>query len=89
MEFDGAVYLFLILSEMLLITTNVVTALNITFTDFKERGIYKIQGENIIVTTKHIEDVALILNEVDSLPEEAPLDILKGIKDAYNFYEMD
>ena len=40
----------------------VVTALNTTFTYFKEWIISKIQGENVILTTKNIKAVAVSLN---------------------------
>ena len=48
-------------------------------TTFKERGISKTQGDNVRVITNHIEAVAVILNEFDSPPEEAQLNILKGL----------
>ena len=61
---------------MFQITTDIVTAHKTNFTAPKEWGIYKIQGEKVSVITKQIEDVAVILNEFDSLPEEAPLGVL-------------
>ena len=51
---------------MFQMTMDVFTALKETLTDFKEQGISKIQLEKVIATTKHIEDVAVSLNEVDS-----------------------
>ena len=49
------------------------------FVDFREKGLSKIQGKNVSVMTKQLEAVAISLNKVDSLPEEAPLGILKGV----------
>ena len=79
MEQGGAVCLFLILSKMFQMTTDVFTALKSTFVDFWEKGLSKIQGENVSVITKQLEAVAISLHEVVSLPEEAPLDVLKGL----------
>ena len=61
---------------MFRITADIVTAHKTNFTAPKERGIYKIQGDKVSVITKQLEDVAVSLNEFDSLPEEAPLDTL-------------
>ena len=44
-----------------------ITALKTTFTNFKERGLYKTQGDNISVITKNIDAVEVILNGVDSI----------------------
>ena len=49
------------------------------FNTVKEWGLYKIKGDKVSVINNHLEAVEVILNEVDSLPEEAPLDILKGL----------
>ena len=60
-------------------TTDVVTDFNTIFTNFKDWSLSKIQGENISVINKQLEYVAVSLNEVDSIPEEAPLDVLNGL----------
>ena len=78
-EQGGAVYLYLILSEIFQMTTDVVTDFNTIFTNFKDWSLSKIQGENISVINKQLEYVAVSLNEVDSIPEEAPLDVLNGL----------
>ena len=65
--------LYLILSEITQTTMDVVTALKMTFTSFKERGISKIQGNNASLITNQLEAFELSLNEVDSLLEEAKL----------------
>ena len=82
---------------MLQMTKDIVTALKTTYATFKERGISKIQGESGSVITNHLESVFVSSNEVDSLPEEAPLDILKllsifscgGFKNTFQFQETE
>ena len=52
---------------MLQMAIYVITALKTTFTNFKEQGLYKTQGDNTSVITKHLDAVEVILNGVDSL----------------------
>ena len=89
--------LYLILSEITQTTMDVVTALKMTFTSFKERGISKIQGNNASLITNQLEAFELSLNEVDSLLEEAQLYILKifsifschDLRKTFQFQETD
>ena len=89
--------LYLILSEMTQTTMDVVTALKMTFTSFKERGISKIQENNASLITDQLEAFELSLNEVDSLLEEAQLYILKifsifscdDLRKTFQFQETD
>ena len=50
---------------MLKMTTDVVTDLKTTFTAFKERGLSKIQRDNVSIINNHLEAVTIILNGVD------------------------
>ena len=89
--------LYLILSEITQTTMDVVTALKMTFTSFKERGISKIQENNASLITNQLEAFELSLNEVDSLLEEAQLYILKifsifscdNLRKTFQFQETD
>ncbi len=67
----GVVYFYFILQEMFQMTTNVVTALNTTFTKFKKEGLLKICDENVSVAAHQLEGVATCLNEIGELPSEA------------------
>ena len=60
-------------------TTDVVTALKSTFTSFKKEGLLKIPSKNGSIITRLLEAVAVSLNEVGALPDEAPLDTLEGL----------
>ena len=60
-------------------TTDFITDLNKTFFNIKEQIISKNQGNNVSIETKYIEAVAVSLNGVESLPEEAPCGILTGL----------
>ena len=59
-------------------TSDVAMNIKATFYDFKEQGLSKIQLGVIILKKQKFEDVVVSLNEVESLMEVAPLDILKG-----------
>ena len=82
---------------MLQTTMDVVTALKMTFTSFKERGISKIQENNASLITNQLEAFELSLNEVDSILEEAQLYILKifsifscdDLRKTFQFQETD
>ena len=78
-ERGGAVYFYLILVEMFQMTTDVVTALKSTFISFRKEGLLKIPNENVSIISRQLEAVAVSLNEVDALPDEAPLDTLEGL----------
>ena len=64
---------------MFQMTTGVVTSLKMNFSDLKERGLSKIQGEKVNVIINKLESVTVSLNEVVSLPYEALFDILKDL----------
>ncbi len=78
-ERGGVVYFYLILVEMFQMTTDVVTALKSTFTNFRKEGLLKIPHENVSVISRQLEAMAVSLNEVGALPDKAPLDTLEGL----------
>ncbi len=75
----GMVYFYLILKEMFQMTTYFVTTLKSTFTTFRKEGLVQILNENVSIVTCQLEAIAVSLNEVGALPDEAQLDILEGL----------
>ena len=78
-EKGGATYLYLIMSHMFQMTTDVVTALKSVITRFGRDGIAKIKGENVFFAAKQLTAVAKSLARVDALTDEAVGDIMDGL----------
>ena len=55
------------------------TALKKPFTDFKGWCLFKIQEQNVNMLTKQLEDLEVGVNAVESINQESPLNILKGL----------
>ena len=60
----GVTYLYLIMSHMFQMTTDVVTALKSVITRFGRDGIAKIKGENVFFAAKQLTAVARSLARV-------------------------
>ena len=56
-ERGGATYLYLIMSHMFQMTTDVVTALKLVVTRFGQDGIAKIKDENVFLAAKQLTAV--------------------------------
>jgi hypothetical protein len=78
-ERGGATYLYLIMSHMFQMTTDVVTALKSVVTRFGRDGIAKIKGENVFLAAKQLTAVVKSLARVDALSDEAVSDIMDGL----------
>eukprot|EP00956_Cyclotella_meneghiniana_P039536 scaffold173548_cov23-Cyclotella_meneghiniana.AAC.1 len=78
-EQGGPTFLYLIMAKMFQMTTDVVTALKSVIAKFGRDGVAKIRGENVSVLAKQISAVAKSLARVNALPDEAVLDVLKGL----------
>ena len=78
-ERGGATYLYLIMSHMFQMTTDVVTALKSVVTRFGRDGIAKIKGENDFLAAKQLTAVVKSLARVDALSDEAVSDIMDGL----------
>jgi hypothetical protein len=78
-EKGGATYLYLIMSHMFQMTTDVVTALKSVITRFGRDGIAKVKGENVFFAAKQLTAVAKSLARVDALTDEAVSDVMDGL----------
>jgi hypothetical protein len=65
----GAMYLYLILSHIFQMTTDVVAALKSVITRFGRDGIAKVKGENDFLVTKQLTAVVKSLPRVDALSD--------------------
>jgi hypothetical protein len=81
-EKGGATYLYLIMSHMFQMTTDVVTALKSVITRFGRDGIAKIKGENVFFAAKQLTAVAKSLARVDVLTDEAVGDVMDGLSNS-------
>jgi hypothetical protein len=75
----GTTNLYLIMSHMFQMTTNVVTALKSVITRFGRDGIAKIKGENVFFAAKQLTAIAKSLACVDVLTDEAVGDVMDGL----------
>jgi hypothetical protein len=78
-EKGGATYLYLILSHMFQMTTDVVAALKSVTTRFGRDGIAKFKGENVFLAAKQLTAVVKSLARVDALSDEAVSDVMDGL----------
>ena len=78
-EKGGATYLYLILSHMFQMTTDVVAALKSVITRFSRDGIAKFKGENVFLAAKQLTAVVKSLARVDALSDEAVSDVMDGL----------
>lgn len=79
-EHKGSItYLYFLLRAIFVMTRDNVSALKRYLRYFREKGLRRIKGENVLIAKKELEAVCSRLNEVGELPKETPLDILEGL----------
>ena len=78
-EQGGSVYLKLLFDIIYNMTEPVIRALHKWLKNFRENGIIKVYGENVLVFSSTAKNICKRLAEVGSLPSDAATDILEGL----------
>ena len=79
LERGGVTYLKLLLDEILCMTNDVVSSLQMFLKIFADVGLTKTAGDNVAEATAQVKAVCESLSEVNQLPQEAPTFVLQGL----------
>lgn len=77
-EQGGVTYLYLVLKCLFFLSRDTVAALKKFLSLFRDKGLRRYKGENVVVAQREIDAVCSRLDEVGELPKETPLDIIEG-----------
>ena len=78
-EQGGSVYLKLLFDIVYNMTEPVIRALHKWLKTFRQNGLNKVRGENVLVFSTTAKNICKRLAEVNSLPSDAATDILEGL----------
>ena len=78
-EQGGVTYLYLLLRCLFFLSRDTVAALKTFLSLFRDKGLRRYKGENVVVAQREIDAVCSRLDEVGDLPKETPLDIIEGL----------
>lgn len=74
----GVTYFYLVLKNLFFLSRDTVSALKKFLQLFRDKGLRRYKGENVVAAQKEIDAVCTRLDEVGELPRETTLDVLEG-----------
>ena len=80
----GVVYLWMVLNTIVRISDDVVKALQAYLKEFREKGLYKFQGENVVSACIEIKAISTRLQEAGELQKDSLDDVIKGLSKCTN-----